>query len=103
MVVVGGDFLKDSSSEKNCFITSDGGKKWKAPKIAPHGYRSCVEYLSEDDLLSCGLNGVDYSHNKGRTWQLISKEGFHVCRIAKTGNTIFLAGGNGKIGKIVWK
>lgn len=103
MIVVGGDFLKDSSSEKNCFITADGGKTWKAPKVAPHGYRSCVEYLSVDDLLSCGLNGVDYSLNRGKTWQWISKEGFHVCQIARLGTAIFLAGGNGKIGKIVWK
>jgi hypothetical protein len=62
-----------------------------------------VEYLSKDDLLSCGLNGVDYSANGGKTWQWISKEGFHVCRIAKIGTSIFLAGNNGKIGKIVWK
>lgn len=103
MVVVGGDFTKDSSTEKNCFITYDGGKKWIAPKEPPHGYRSCAEYLSKDDILACGLNGVDYSSNRGKTWQWISKEGFHVCHIAKSGTTIFLAGGNGKIGKIVWK
>jgi photosystem II stability/assembly factor-like uncharacterized protein len=103
MVIVGGDFNADSSSEKNCFISSNGGNTWKAPTIPPHGYRSCVEYLSKNDLLSCGINGVDYSFNSGRTWQWISKEGFHVCRIAKQGSAIYLAGGNGKIGKIVWK
>ena len=103
MVIVGGDFNADSSSEKNCFTTTNGGKTWKAPATPPHGYRSCVEYLSKDDLLSCGLTGVDYSFNGGRTWQLISKEGFHVCHIAKQGSAIYLAGGNGKIGRIVWK
>ena len=103
MVIVGGDFKADSSSEKNCFITTDGGKTWKASKEPPHGYRSCVEYLSKDDLLSCGLTGVDYSFNGGKTWEWISKESFHVCRIAKLGTAIYLAGNNGKIGKIVWK
>jgi photosystem II stability/assembly factor-like uncharacterized protein len=103
MIVVGGDFNADSSSEKNCFYTTNGGKTWKSPSESPHGYRSCVEYLSKDDLLACGLNGVDHSYNGGRSWQLISKEGFHVCRIAKLGTSIFLAGGNGKIGKIVWR
>ncbi len=103
MVIVGGDFNAASSFEKNCFITSDGGKTWKAPKEPPHGYRSCVEYLSKDDLLSCGLTGVDYSFNGGKTWQWISKESFHVCRIAKMGTAIYLAGNNGYIGKIVWK
>jgi photosystem II stability/assembly factor-like uncharacterized protein len=103
LIVVGGDFRADSSSEKNCFISADGGKTWKAPNIPPHGYRSCVEYLSKDDLLTCGINGVDYSANRGKTWQWISKEGFNVCRIAKLGTSIFLAGNNGKIGKIVWR
>jgi len=103
MIIVGGDFNADSSAEKNCFFTSDGGKNWTAPKIPPHGYRSCVEYLSKKDILTCGLNGVDYSFDGGRTFNWISKEGFHVCRIAKLGPGIFLAGGNGKVGRLVWK
>jgi len=103
ITIVGGDFMADSLTDKNCFTSTDGGKTWKAPKIPPHGYRSCVEYLSEKDLLACGLNGVDYSHDGGKTWKWISKEGFHVCRIAKFGKTIYLAGGNGKIGKISWR
>jgi photosystem II stability/assembly factor-like uncharacterized protein len=103
LVIVGGDFMADSSVNKNCFTSNDGGKTWKAPKTPPHGYRSCVEFLSEKDLLSCGLNGVDYSGDGGKNWIWISKEGFHVCRIAKMGNAIYLAGGNGKIGKIIWR
>ncbi len=102
MIVVGGDFNDPASVEKNCFISKNRGKTWKAPEKGPHGYRSSVEYLSKEQLLSCGLNGVDYSQNNGRTWKWISKEGFHVCRIARTGTAIFLAGPNGKIGKIVW-
>ena len=103
LVITGGDFNANTSAELNCFISTDGGKTWEAPKIPPHGYRSCVEYLSKDDLLSCGLNGVDYSFNGGKTWQWISKEGFHVCRIAKFGSAIYLAGNDGKIGKVFWK
>lgn len=103
MIVVGGDFNADSSHEKNCAITNDGGKTWSAPRTPPHGYRSCVEFVSKSDVFSCGLNGVDYSANGGNDWQWISKEGFHVCRIAKFGTSIFLAGSNGKIGKIVWR
>ena len=101
MVVVGGDFNADSSREKNCFYTKNKGKTWSAPDTAPHGYRSCVEYLSKKTLLGCGLNGVDYSKDGGKNWQWISKEGFHVCRHAKMGKAVYLAGGNGKIGKLV--
>ena len=103
LVVVGGDFNKDSSTEKNCFYSNDGGRTWKAPKTPPHGYRSCVEFLSDKDVLACGLNGVDYSSNGGKDWKWISKDSFHTCRIAKSGNTIYLAGNNGKVGKLVWR
>ena len=103
MIVVGGDFNADSSMQKNCFYSNDGGKTWKAPKTLPHGYRSCVEFLSEKDVLTCGLNGVDYSFNGGKDWKWISKDSFHVCRIAKIGNTIYLAGNNGKVGKVMWR
>ncbi len=103
MIVVGGDFNADSSRVKNCFYTSNRGKTWSAPASPPHGYRSSVEYFSRTDVFCCGLNGVDYSWDAGRTWRWISKEGFHVIRSAKSGMALYLAGGNGKIGKIVWK
>ena len=102
MIVVGGDFNKPGSDLLNCFYTTNHGKTWKAPKRPPHGYRSCVEYLSKKHLISCGLTGVDYSFDGGNTWKLISKEGFHVCRIAKKGAAVYLAGADGKIGKLVF-
>lgn len=103
MIVVGGDFTTDSVSTKNCFISNNGGKSWFAPKEGPHGYRSCVEFVSDKDIFTCGLTGVDYSRNGGKDFQWISREGFHVCRIAKQGSAIYLAGSNGKVGKITWK
>ena len=102
MVVVGGDFNADSLTENNCYYSNDGGNHWNRPKTPPHGYRSCVDFLNKETLVSCGLNGVDYSYDGGKNWFLISKEGFHACRNAKFGNTVYLSGGNGKIGKLVW-
>ncbi len=102
VIIVGGDFLAPASTEKNCFFTINGGKTWKEPNTPPHGYRSCVEFLSTKDIISCGINGVDYSNDGGRNWKWISKEGFHVCRIARNGSAFFLAGENGKIAKVSW-
>jgi photosystem II stability/assembly factor-like uncharacterized protein len=102
MIVVGGDFNRPESDSLNCFFTTDRGKTWKSPKQPPHGYRSCVEYLSRKHVISCGINGVDYSFDGGNTWKWISKEGFNVCRIAKNGATVYLAGSNGKIAKITY-
>jgi len=99
MIVVGGDFVKDKDSTGNCAFTFDGGKTWRTPQIPPHGYRSCVIYISLTKLLTCGTSGVDISYDNGFTWQLISNQSFHVCQRAKTGNAVFLAGANGRIAR----
>ncbi|HZH95718.1 MAG TPA: oxidoreductase [Flavisolibacter sp.] len=101
LIIVGGDFNTPDSDSLNCFYSNDRGKTWAAPKIPPHGYRSCVEYLSKKHVIACGINGVDYSVDGGRKWTWISKEGFNVCRIAKNGSAVFLAGNNGKIARLV--
>ncbi|HEX6846293.1 MAG TPA: oxidoreductase [Chitinophagaceae bacterium] len=102
LIIVGGDFTADSLTDKNCFYSNNGGKTWERPKTPPHGYRSCVEFLNKETIVTCGLNGVDYSFDGGKNFYSISNEGFHVCRYARIGNTVYLAGGNGKIGKLVW-
>ena len=101
MIIVGGNFSAKDSTTKNCCITNDGGRTFTTPVVSLHGYRSCVEYLGKTNWISCGLNGIDYSTDEGKHWEWISKEGFHVCRKAKTGKAVFFAGGGGKIGKLV--
>ena len=101
LVVVGGDFSADTLRNGICAYSNDRGKTWKLSKIQPFGYRSCVEFLGEKYLVSCGLNGVDFSSDGANTWKSISKEGFHVVKIAGLGSAVFLAGKDGKIGKLV--
>ena len=103
LVVVGGDFKSDTASDRNCYYSNNRGKTWKRPKTPPHGYRSCVEWLDRKIVMACGLTGVDYSNDNALNWQLISDESFHVCRIAKRGSTVYLAGNNGKIARLVFK
>jgi photosystem II stability/assembly factor-like uncharacterized protein len=102
-IVVGGDFNTPDSTIKNCVITKDAGITWTYPAIPPHGYRSCVEYINKNKWITCGLNGVDFSNDDGKTWTWISKEGFNVCIKAKKGNSVYLAGGKGKVGKLIEK
>jgi hypothetical protein len=101
MIVVGGDFNTKDSSTNNCVITMDGGKTFTKPSIAPHGYRSCVEYLRKKNWITCGLNGVDYTTDNGNTWLWISKESYHACRKAKHGKAVYFSGGNGRVGRLV--
>ena len=101
LIIVGGDFIKKDSANKNCVITLDGGETFTEPVVGPHGYRSCVEYLKKKNWISCGLNGVDYSIDEGKNWNWISKESFHAVRKAKKGKAVYFSGGGGRIGKLV--
>jgi hypothetical protein len=105
IVIVGGDFTKDTVSNNN-FVLTDldlwNPMKYSIPKTPPHGYRSCVIFLSEKKLLTCGTSGIDISKDGGMNWELISKESFHVCQKAKKGKAVFLAGSGGRIAKLVY-
>lgn len=101
IVVIGGDFSKDTVRTDNCYFTTNLGKTWTAPKESPHGYRSCVEFIDNNTLIACGTSGVDISKDGALKWQLISPKSFHVCRRAKAGTAVFLAGGNGTIAKLI--
>jgi photosystem II stability/assembly factor-like uncharacterized protein len=101
MVVVGGDFAADSSSAANAFYTTDRGLTWQAAKEPPKGYKSCVDYITEKELIACGTSGVDFSADGGNTWKQISSVGYHACIRAKDGKTVYLAGSNGRIAKLV--
>jgi photosystem II stability/assembly factor-like uncharacterized protein len=102
LIVTGGDFSKDTLQEKNCFLTLDGGATWIRPTTPPHGYRGCVEYIGDKDVLCCGTSGVDISNDNGINWKLISSASFHVCRQAKKGKTVFLAGSGGRVAKLTF-
>jgi hypothetical protein len=95
--VVGGDFSHDTACYRNSLWIQLHPFSQKIPITPPHGYRSCVEYLNEKQMICCGTTGVDYSDDGGLNWKLISKKSFHVCRKSKTGNTVFLAGAQGTI------
>ena len=100
-IVVGGDFNKKNDREKNCFITYNAGKSWSAPVVLPSGYRSCIEFIKQNTWITCGLNGIDISLNDGKEFKQISTEGFHVCRKSPTGNIVYFAGSNGRVGSYV--
>jgi photosystem II stability/assembly factor-like uncharacterized protein len=97
IVVVGGDFSRDTLREKNCVITTDKGKTFTVPATPPFGYRSCVAFISKQQLITCGTSGVDVSDDGGINWRNISTTGFHAVQKAKKGKAVFLAGSKGRI------
>ena len=82
-------------------LSSNGCKTFTKPAVPPNGYRSCVEYYGKSNAITCGLNGVDITNNNGTDWTSISTESFHVCRKAKDGKKVYLAGSGGKVGVLI--
>ena len=95
--VVGGDYMADTMRTKNSLYTSNGGKTWKYPKVAPFGYRSAVCYLSRKKLVATGPTGTDLSEDGGKTWKNISTKGFNSASISECGKLILLSGSKGDI------
>jgi hypothetical protein len=44
---------------------------------------------------------VDISSDGGMNWRLVTRDGFHVCGKAKKGKSVFLAGSNGRIARLL--
>lgn len=96
-IVVGGDYEIDTLKKDHIFITTDSGKTWKAPSAPTGGIRECVEFISNDLVVSAGYPGIDISRDGGKTWTLFSNEKrFAVVRKARKGKLIVIAG-QGKI------
>lgn len=102
MIIVGGDYANDTVTNNNCFLKGPSSVTWLKPDVAPHGFRSCVEYISNWKAVCCGISGVDYSVDGGVSWKLISTGSFNVVRKAKKGKAVFLAGADGRIAKLIY-
>jgi photosystem II stability/assembly factor-like uncharacterized protein len=109
IVIVGGDFANDKLATQNIvgydlFQTTKNknlsGMKlsWKQIALSnPNGYKSSVEFIDNDRLITCGTSGVDFSNNKGGTWEKISDASFHIVKKHPTKRGAYLAGAGGRI------
>lgn len=97
MLVVGGDYTKATSQEKNCFFTANGGKSWQTCAVPPTGYRSCVIY-TDGIYYACGTNGMDYSEDNGLTWKNLND--FNTFSMAFDTQFIYASSLNGKVIKL---
>ncbi len=116
ITIVGGDFMNDQLKEQNIvrldrFIKPNSENKsqrerdffWEAnQKVnSPNGYKSCVQYISNNELMVCGTSGVDYSNDGGISWKQISNQSFHVLKIVPAQRKVFLAGSGGRIASLI--
>jgi len=99
VVIAGGDYSKDKKTDSVAVVYTGKPKpEFTAPAKGPAGFQSCVECLSDGIFLTTGTPGSHITVDNGKTWQQIDATSFNVCRKAKKGKLVLLAGDKGKIG-----
>lgn len=97
MVIVGGDYQHDHRNDSTACYSINNGITWQQARNFPTGYQSCVEFIKNNTFLATGTAGTNITTNGGNTWTRIDTNSFNVCRRAKHGKLVLLAGSNGKI------
>lgn len=103
IVIVGGDYENPSRSDSTAVYTAENVTRILPAQTMPGGYRSCVEFIGKNKLLCTGPTGTDISTDGGVSWKPFSPVGFHVVRKAQKGKAVFLAGSDGRVGKVTGK
>jgi photosystem II stability/assembly factor-like uncharacterized protein len=95
-VIVGGDYSNATRSDSTAVYMNNAPMQLSVQQ--PAGYQSCVENIKENVYLSTGTPGSSLTNDCGKTWHKIDAVSYNVCRKAKHGSLILLAGDEGKIG-----
>ena len=94
-MVVGGDYTKPNESTGTAAGSADGGERWTASVIPPHGYRSAVQWSESLKLwITVGTNGSDISRDDGKTWQPLDNGNWNALSLP------FVVGPNGRIARL---
>jgi len=111
LVIVGGDFTQDKLSDNNIigyqlFLEPKSDQKYLTKKRtilqplilgSPNGYKSCVEFINNQIILTSGTSGVDISEDGGKQWNKITDASFHVIKRHVNKMGAYLAGAGGRI------
>ena len=98
-ILIGGDYANDKKTDSLVVSYIPHPFKFLSlPVKQPSGFQSCVEFIVGDIFLSTGTPGSNITTDGGKTWAKIDDTSFNVCRKAKHGKLVLLAGNDGKIG-----
>ena len=98
LVAVGGNYAKDRLTDSVICRFDKKSAQYQVLQVGTTGFQSCVERVWDRVYLSTGTSGSSISNELGKSWQKIDSTSFNVCRKAKHGKLILLAGDKGKIG-----
>jgi photosystem II stability/assembly factor-like uncharacterized protein len=100
-VLTGGDYADDKRADSvSVNYKGQHPANFVSPNTGPAGFQSCVEFINGDTFLSTGTPGTNITADGGKTWTKIDDASYNVCRKAKHGKLVLLAGGGGKIGML---
>jgi hypothetical protein len=99
-IIVGGDYVKNTKTDSVIYIQFKdlSTNKPNVPSVGPAGFQSGIEYIKDDIFLSTGTSGSNITTDDGETWHKIDSASYNVCRKARRGKLVLLAGDGGKIG-----
>jgi photosystem II stability/assembly factor-like uncharacterized protein len=103
-LIVGGNYSKDKVTDSVACVLSSRNKSKPAYSViekGPAGFQSSVESIKQNTYLSTGTSGSNITTDGGKTWVKIDNISYNVCRKAKNGKLVLLAGDGGKIGVLL--
>jgi photosystem II stability/assembly factor-like uncharacterized protein len=96
-ILVGGDY-SDPKRNDSVAVIQLSRSVFVPVEKGPAGYQSCVEHIGTKTFLSTGTSGSNLTIDGGKTWSKIDDASYNVCRKAKRGTLVLLAGDRGEIG-----
>jgi hypothetical protein len=99
-MIVGGNYSKDKNTDSVACVSGFNNKRkiiYNPVQKGPEGYQFCVELIDKNTYLTTGTSGSNITTDNGKTWIKIDNSSYNVCRKAKKGKLVLLAGDGGKI------
>jgi len=98
-IMIGGNYEKDKMTDSvSVSYIPHPFKLLNVTVKHPAGFQSCVEYITGNTFLATGTPGSNITTDGGINWTQIDGTSYNVCRKAKRGKLVLLAGNGGKIG-----
>lgn len=98
-ILVGGDYMHDKKIDSVvCYHTLPFVNNFNLSTAGPAGFQSCIEFICNSSFISTGTSGTNITTDGGKNWLKIDEISYNVCRRARHGKLVLLAGNGGKTG-----
>lgn len=92
--IAGGSYVDKEDKDSVVFYTKNSGETWENRSTGLPGYISCITSdVNGEIIVATGRLGAYFSTNKGKTWQVLTKQPFYTAVIL--GDKIVLSGKEG--------